>query len=314
MEKKYCLSICIPTYNRETYVRRLLESIVTQKWFSEAISVVINDGPSTDNTEGMVREYQKHYTNIFYSRNEKAVGMLPAILESIDMSNGQYTWLFGSDDYMSEEALMTVMDIIREKSPTLVLSNRVMTDTSYSPLSSETQSIRYFYGFSDFSIYLWLPEKEKYDDKWNYLTFMSVFCFETWYYQEMKSYVMRYVCNYEALERHYFNYIVILFSALTATHIIAVVEHPRLVFCQWGNTSWKPNNKINIDIKMLMDFLSRTYVLSPNCKTLFRTFYRESFLYGSILYKVFQIPLLGKFLASLSRNRTLIKIYHRIIR
>jgi hypothetical protein len=42
----------------------------------------------------MVAEYQKKYSNIFYSKNTKAVGMLPAIMESMNMSNGEYAWLF----------------------------------------------------------------------------------------------------------------------------------------------------------------------------------------------------------------------------
>lgn len=92
--KQFGLAICIPTYNREKSLSRLLSSIVTQEAFSDDVSIVINDGPSKDGTEQMVREYQKKYGNIFYSRNEVAVGMLPAILESIEMSNGEYTWLF----------------------------------------------------------------------------------------------------------------------------------------------------------------------------------------------------------------------------
>lgn len=73
MNKEPLLSICIPTYNREVYLKRLLDSIVSQKGFSDDIEIVIDDGPSKDNTQLMVAEYQKKYPNIRYFRNTKAV-------------------------------------------------------------------------------------------------------------------------------------------------------------------------------------------------------------------------------------------------
>jgi Glycosyl transferase family 2 len=135
----------------------------------------------------MVLEYQKSYKNISYFRNDTAVGMLPAILESIDMSNGTYTWLMGSDDFMQKDSLSIVLGIIKEKSPTVILSNRLMVDGAgetdeYGETEKKT---RFFHGFSDFSVYLGLKEDQKYQDKWNYMTFMSVFCFQTSHYQEM---------------------------------------------------------------------------------------------------------------------------------
>jgi len=37
------LSLCIPTYNREEQLKRLLDSIVTQKWFTDEVEIVIAD-------------------------------------------------------------------------------------------------------------------------------------------------------------------------------------------------------------------------------------------------------------------------------
>ena len=82
--------------------------------------------------------------------------MLPAILESIDMSTGQYTWLFGSDDFMHEGALEIVIEIIKNHAPTLVLSNRLnvrATEEASKYIENNHKSL-YFHGFSDFSRYL----------------------------------------------------------------------------------------------------------------------------------------------------------------
>jgi hypothetical protein len=103
----------------------------------------------------MVGEYMKKYKNISYSQNIQAVGMLPAILESIDMSNGRYTWLFGSDDFMQEDALEIVLKNIKNQSPTLILANRLnVTSIEDARAYVETQKkILSFQGFSDFAIY-----------------------------------------------------------------------------------------------------------------------------------------------------------------
>jgi abequosyltransferase len=63
IKKEPLLSICIPTYNREKYLRRLLDSIVFQKEFIDTndVEIVIADNASTDSTEELVNEYTKKY-------------------------------------------------------------------------------------------------------------------------------------------------------------------------------------------------------------------------------------------------------------
>ncbi|HCY21253.1 TPA: hypothetical protein DIC40_05395 [Patescibacteria group bacterium] len=76
MSKTKLLSICIPTYNREPYLKQLLDSIVSQKAFSETndVEIVIDDGPSKDNTQQLVKDYQNKYPGkIRYFRNDKAI-------------------------------------------------------------------------------------------------------------------------------------------------------------------------------------------------------------------------------------------------
>ena len=66
------LSICIPTYNRAEYLDKSLHSLTKQKRFYE-IEVVISDNCSTDNTEEVVKKYQKQYNNIFYHKNTENI-------------------------------------------------------------------------------------------------------------------------------------------------------------------------------------------------------------------------------------------------
>lgn len=311
MSSSYLLCITIPTYNRKKYLHRLLESIVTQEYFSEKISIMINDWPSSDETTEMVLEYQKKHKNIFYVQNEKAVGMLPAILESIDMSNWEYTWLIWSDDYMVPWSLEIVMWIIDQKSSTLILSEREVTyDFNHNKSNKHIiPNILNFQWMSDRSIYLWLHQEEKFEDKFNYFTFMSVFCFKTEYYKNAKNYVVENILSIQELNKHYFNYIVILFSKLYNSEKITIVENYKLIYCQWGNTSRQPNNKINIDLKMLLDLVWSTYSISKNTKKLLKRMYLNSYIFGSIIYKLQKIPLLWRVIVYLSRNKVAQKLY-----
>ncbi|MBR7037253.1 glycosyltransferase [bacterium] len=61
--KQPILSICIPTYNREVYLKRLVDSIISQKEFvdTDDIEIVISDNASTDSTKDMINKYINKY-------------------------------------------------------------------------------------------------------------------------------------------------------------------------------------------------------------------------------------------------------------
>lgn len=66
------LSICIPTYNRATYLDETIKSIVSQKRFFETndVEIVISDNCSQDETEIIVKKYIDIFTDkIRYYRN-----------------------------------------------------------------------------------------------------------------------------------------------------------------------------------------------------------------------------------------------------
>jgi glycosyltransferase involved in cell wall biosynthesis len=72
--KKPLLSICIPTYNRADILDKSIASIVTQpEFYSGDVELVVSDNASDDNTEEVVKKYQKKHKNIFYSRNNKNI-------------------------------------------------------------------------------------------------------------------------------------------------------------------------------------------------------------------------------------------------
>ena len=79
------ISVIIPVYNVEKYLRICLESILNQNFKGYEI-ILINDG-STDNSLNICREYEKKYSNIIFineenSGNTNLCGIIPCKLSS----------------------------------------------------------------------------------------------------------------------------------------------------------------------------------------------------------------------------------------
>ena len=64
------LSVIIPVYNVENYIRECLESVVRQKTDDLEI-IIVNDG-STDRSEEICVEYIKLYPDIVYVKQKNA--------------------------------------------------------------------------------------------------------------------------------------------------------------------------------------------------------------------------------------------------
>ncbi len=106
------LSICIPTYNYGDFISETLYSILRQIDGGE-VEVVIVDGASTDKTADVMREIVQKYPQVKYYRLEKRGGIDADMAKSVDLANGDYCWLFSSDDLMIPGALKNVLDEIK---------------------------------------------------------------------------------------------------------------------------------------------------------------------------------------------------------
>ena len=93
------LSICIPTYNMQPFLKVALDSIESQLAPSlrEKIEICVSDNASTDSTQAMIEEYQQRLP-VSYDRHRENLGADRNFLHVIEMANGRYCWLFGADD------------------------------------------------------------------------------------------------------------------------------------------------------------------------------------------------------------------------
>lgn len=115
MEK---VSIIVPVYNTEKYLKRCLESIINQTYKNIEI-ICINDG-STDGSEKILREYASKENRMIVKTVQNG-GVSRARNIAIKESTGNFIMFIDSDDYielnMVEEMLKTIQkrkaDIVR---------------------------------------------------------------------------------------------------------------------------------------------------------------------------------------------------------
>ena len=99
------LSIIIPMYNAEKYIRRCVTSIYHQGLVLNDFEViVINDG-STDSSVQIIKNLCQDYTNLCLINKENE-GQGAARNLGIDMARGNYLFFIDSDDYLLENQIL----------------------------------------------------------------------------------------------------------------------------------------------------------------------------------------------------------------
>ena len=97
-----CISVIIPVYNVENYLKECLESVINQS-FEDLEILCINDG-STDSSLNILNEYKNRDSRIQIISQENA-GLSAARNTGLNNSTGDYIYFMDSDDYLELEAL-----------------------------------------------------------------------------------------------------------------------------------------------------------------------------------------------------------------
>lgn len=119
------LSIIIPVYNVERYIRKCLNSIYSQNINQDLFEViVVNDG-TKDNSMSIVEEFANTHNNLSIL-NQKNQGLSIARNNGIKIAQGRYVWCVDSDDWISDNALNIILPNLNKDYDTLkILLRRV---------------------------------------------------------------------------------------------------------------------------------------------------------------------------------------------
>lgn len=96
------VSVCVITYNQETYIRECLESIVNQKVDFD-FEVVIGEDRSTDKTYEICQEYAAKYPQLIrLLRRDNNLGMMQNWAQTMMDCKGDYIAFCEGDDYWTD--------------------------------------------------------------------------------------------------------------------------------------------------------------------------------------------------------------------
>ncbi len=105
--KSPLLSVVIPVYNVEKYLRECLDSVVNQTYKNLEI-IIVNDC-SPDNSEAIILEYAEKDDRIVYIKHEVNTFQGGARNTGIDRATGEYITFVDSDDYLELNAYEIVV-------------------------------------------------------------------------------------------------------------------------------------------------------------------------------------------------------------
>lgn len=282
-EKKPIISICIPSYNREKYLKECLDSIINQEGFDQKnIEIIISDNASPDETKKLVNSYQKKYTNIIYHRNDTNIWPIKNILKLVDYANGEYIWFLSDDDMISDIGIETTLEVIRKNNPWLILSNFfgfwnwTKIDTTKINRKGNIINIIWMEKFFDFLATI-------HYDITPYIMHFSIFCFKKEIYTKNLNILIKengeeYM---EVLKKDYFPHSRIIYIPFGNAEKITIIEKD-LVLCRWGNAalSIDPDWVVVQDLWRLIEDFNKNYKM--NKKTYHKmkgVYYYSIFLY-----------------------------------
>jgi glycosyltransferase involved in cell wall biosynthesis len=116
------VSIGMPVFNGEKYLKEALESILAQTYSD--FELVISDNASNDRTEQICREYAAKDSRIRYYRNEKNIGAPKNFNRVFELSSGEYFKWAACDDVLAPEYLQKCVTVLDED-PSVVLCHSI---------------------------------------------------------------------------------------------------------------------------------------------------------------------------------------------
>lgn len=118
------ISVIIPVYNVEKYLKRCVDSVINQTY--KNLEIILVDDGSPDNCGAICDEYAERDNRIKVIHKENG-GLSSARNAGIDVASGTYLSFIDSDDYVSEQFIEKLYSMIKEYDADISQCNFVRT-------------------------------------------------------------------------------------------------------------------------------------------------------------------------------------------
>ncbi len=124
--KKPAISIIMPCYNTERYLKKTMNSIFGQS-FKDYEIIMVDDG-STDSTPKLLDDYAREYPDMIRVFHKENGGQSTARNMAMDIATGEYIVFWDSDDYADTDYLETLITTAQKNDSEAVLSGSHYVD------------------------------------------------------------------------------------------------------------------------------------------------------------------------------------------
>lgn len=157
------VSVIIPVYNTEKYLKRCLDSVLNQS-YTDIEVIVVNDG-STDNSLQILKEYEKNDNRIKLI-DQQNQGVSSARNVGLDNVQGEFILYVDSDDWLELDAIQRLLATVTDDTDIVFCSsdNAEQIDSV-----KREKEIKYEYWDNDRQILEFLKHKRMTGMLWNKL-------------------------------------------------------------------------------------------------------------------------------------------------
>lgn len=107
------LSIIVPVYNVEKYIRKTMESIFDSSYPNNEVEViVVNDG-TKDNSMSIVNDFAIKFDNLKVI-NQENKGLSEARNTGLKIAQGKYVWFVDSDDWIERGFVSKILPLLKD--------------------------------------------------------------------------------------------------------------------------------------------------------------------------------------------------------
>lgn len=126
------LTVIIPVYNSELYLKKCIESVLTQNINEEELEIIVIDDGSTDGSLSIIKEFSlkiKNFKTIIQSN--KGVGF--SRNKGLEVASGKYVLFLDSDDWLLDDGMRILKEeyIIPNNYPDIITFHSRTVDKYY---------------------------------------------------------------------------------------------------------------------------------------------------------------------------------------
>ena len=118
------VSVVVPAYNIQKYIKQTIRSIQNQEM--EELDIVIVNDFSTDNTSKIIEEIRKEDKRIKVLNNKKNMGVLYSRCIGTLTSKGNYIFPLEDDMFLNKDIINKIYNLAKEKKNDIVVFNAIM--------------------------------------------------------------------------------------------------------------------------------------------------------------------------------------------